>query len=170
MIRLYQEGEHGGGFVGYRVAVSVDSQLLQKYLSFKKYSPQTALAMAINTEKKWLADQAYHLSNRVFSKHSNTGVVGLHFRLERKKGRKSFSRKVQFSIYREGQRVHKSWHITTSGLTNEKWFDICTFIRNIRAANDNTLEQLVASKPSDSTVEQSYEKLQANYGVKAYEK
>jgi len=65
---LYDEGDHGGGFVGARVAVMVGSKHRQKYFSFRcKSSPTGFVSFAKEEELKreayalneqWLAEQA----------------------------------------------------------------------------------------------------------------
>lgn len=57
-IYRYNEGEHGGGFIGLRVAVFVNKELKQKYFSFIVDGSQVSL-----DEEKWIEEKAIQLED-----------------------------------------------------------------------------------------------------------
>ena len=54
----YEEGEHGGGFCGYRVVTTVgsDAAYRQQYYSFNHYGETAAKRLAHALNQKWRAD------------------------------------------------------------------------------------------------------------------
>ena len=65
MIRRYYEGEHGAGFIGYRVAVYIDGIQHQAYFSNRDYSMSDARREALATEQDWLTEQRRRKEKRL---------------------------------------------------------------------------------------------------------
>ena len=72
MIRRYYDGEHGGGFIGYRVAVCIDGIQNQAYFSNTSYSMSDARRLAQATEKDWLLEQRRRKEKRLKRTHKAT--------------------------------------------------------------------------------------------------
>lgn len=93
MIRIYQEGDHAGGFIGIRVAVKVGGELKQKYYNFRfnrkafisLEEERLLLLDAQKLEQQWLKKKKIALTERQAkaeettrkSKPMRTGVRGV---------------------------------------------------------------------------------------------
>ncbi len=135
MIKTYQKGEHKGGFIGTRVAVSVDGKVIQKYFSVRNYknnnlNKDTLLKDAhfFHNElimKKNLARSSYEKASKELRRTTSpfsTGVKGIKFTLAY--GNSYFY--VQGSTNNIG--FHKHFNINSLGY-DFAWFKAFEFLQ-----------------------------------------
>jgi hypothetical protein len=133
MLKIYERGEHKGGFIGVRVAVMIDGKHQQKYFSYKNLdqSEKSIYKDAEQLHKEWL--MLKNLANtknqreskelrRVTSPYS-TGVKGIKFNINHK--RASFM--VQGST--NNVLFHKNFSINDHGY-DLAWFKACEFLQS----------------------------------------
>jgi len=91
MLKIYERGEHKGGFIGVRVAVMIDGKHKQKYFSYKQSdkSEEAIYKEAEQLHKEWLMLKSLANSKnqreskemrRITSPYS-TGVKGIKFNI-----------------------------------------------------------------------------------------
>jgi hypothetical protein len=156
-LAFYDYGEHGGQFVGYRVAVSVNGKLRQKYYSLNHYTKEKAYELAKAKEDELLGKQTYYFRNRVLTRATSTGIVGLYFRFDHKSRCQKLQRLVRYAHMKDGKLLFKSWGMTQHDLTEDEWFEICRFIKNTRGLNNNTFEKILNKYPSPEKVNEIYD-------------
>ncbi len=132
MIRTYRKDEHKAGFIGIRVAVMVNSKLMQKYYSFKStdQSEDEILSSAKSLHAKWMMEKNLASSKRdIASKELrrvsspfSTGIKGIKFRISHK----------TCYFYVQGMtnniRFHKNFSINKHGY-EMAWFKACEFLQ-----------------------------------------
>ena len=132
MLKIYEKGEHKGGFIGIRVAVMVDKKLIQKYFSYKLYDkPKDELYKEANQYHK---DLLLH-KNLASSKNEreakeirrttspfSTGVKGIKFSISHKQ--------CYFYVQGSTNKVgfHKHFNIRSLGY-DMAWFKACEFLQ-----------------------------------------
>ena len=159
MVRFYADGEHGGQFVGYRVAVSVNGKVKQKHYSLNDYTKEKAYELAVAKEEQWFEKQVYHQRNRVLSRSTNTGIVGLQFCFDKKSRCQKMQRLLRYTYYKNGEYTFKSLGFTKRDLTQDEWFEICRFIKNTRTLNDKMFEKILSKFPNSEKVTQIYDNM-----------
>ena len=157
MIRVYKTGDLSSGFVGVRVAVSVNSKLKQKYYSFKEYTYTRAMELASIQEQTWLKQQARHFRDRVLSQSTNTGIAGLSFTFDvcRKKHGTYIYRRLSYQCRIKDEWTCRSWSVD-KGLTDDIWFDVCNTIRNTRGTTNKVFDNIMGRKPSADKIDDLY--------------
>ncbi|WP_299881383.1 AP2/ERF family transcription factor [uncultured Cocleimonas sp.] len=132
MIRTYRKDEHKAGFIGIRVAVMVNSKLMQKYYSFKStdQSEDEILSDAKSLHAKWMMEKNLASSKRDIaakelrrvSSPFSTGIKGIKFRISHN----------TCYFYVQGMtnkiRFHKNFSINKYGY-EMAWFKACEFLQ-----------------------------------------
>lgn len=132
MIRTYRKDEHKAGFIGVRVAVMVNSKLMQKYYSFKStdQSEDEILSRAKSLHAQWMMEKNLASSKRdIASKELrrvsspfSTGIKGIKFRISHN----------TCYFYVQGMtnhiRFHKNFSINKLGY-EMAWFKACEFLQ-----------------------------------------
>jgi len=92
----YGEGDHPGGFIGYRVATTLGeaTEFRQRYFGFTQYSPGEAKRLAESLDVQWRADaEAAKRDGLLVRKRSYGGagviVMGLRATFKVERGRKA---------------------------------------------------------------------------------
>jgi len=132
MLKVYERGDHKGGFIGIRVAVMVDKKLIQKYFSYKIYDkPKDELYKEASQYHSDLLLQKSLASSRnekeakeirrTTSPYS-TGVKGIKFTLSH--------RQCYFYVQGSTNKVlfYKHFNIQTLGY-DMAWFKACEFLQ-----------------------------------------
>ncbi len=133
MLKIYERGEHKGGFIGVRVAVMIDGKHKQKYFSYKNSdkSEDAIFKEAEQLHKEWL--MLKNLANtenkrkskelrRVTSPYS-TGIKGIKFNINH--------RRASFFVQGSTNKVpfHKTFSINDFGY-DLAWFKACEFLQS----------------------------------------
>ncbi len=157
MIRTYLSGDLSSGFVGIRVAVSVNGKLKQKYYSFNRYTRSLAMELAVHQELNWLQKQTRYTKDRVFSRSTNTGIVGLAmtYDVSRKPYGIYVSRRLLYQRRSKGDVHSKSW-VIEKGISDDMWFEVCNWIRNARGTTNKVFDRLMTMKPSQEHIDKTY--------------
>lgn len=157
MIRTYLSGDLSSGFVGIRVAVSVNGKLKQKYYSFKQYTRSLAMELAVHQELNWLQKQIRYTKDRVFSRATNTGIVGLSmtYDVSRKPYGVYVARRLMYQR-RCGDDFHNRSWVIQNGISDDVWFDVCNTIRNARGTTNKVFDKLMSMKPSQKHIDNTY--------------
>ena len=133
MLKIYERGEHKGGFIGVRVAVMIDGKHRQKYFSYKKSdkSEEAIYQEAEKLHKEWLMLKSLANSKnqreskemrRVTSPYS-TGVKGIKFNISH--SRAYFF--VQGST--DNKLFHKNFSINDHGY-DLAWYKACEYLQS----------------------------------------
>ncbi len=133
MLKIYERGEHKGGFIGVRVAVMIDGKHQQKYFSYKNIdkSESAIYKDAEQLHREWL--MLKNLANtknqreskelrRVTSPYS-TGVKGIKFSINHKR--------ASFFVQGSTNKIpfNKSISINDYGY-DLAWFKACEFLQS----------------------------------------
>lgn len=132
MLKIYERGEHKGGFIGVRVAVMIDGKHRQKYFSYKQSdkSEEAIYKEAEQLHKEWLMLKSLANSKnqreskemrRVTSPYS-TGVKGIKFNISH--SRAYFF--VQGST--DNKLFHKNFSINDFGY-DLAWYKACEYLQ-----------------------------------------
>ena len=162
MMRFYGYGDLKSRFVGYRVAVSVNSKVKQKYFPLSRFTKEKAFELAKQKEKELFIQQLKYRQNSVFSRETNTGLVGLHFSVDLKRN-SYICHRLNYQYFKNDVITHKSWGIKTHGLTEDIWFEVCRFIKNTRNADNATFTKMLNAKPTIAKVDKAFKKLELRY-------
>ena len=133
MLKIYERGEHKGGFIGVRVAVMVDGKHRQKYFSYKQSdkSEEAIYKEAEQLHREWL--MLKNLANsknlreskemrRVTSPFS-TGVKGIKFNISH--------RRAYFFVQgsTNNKLFHKTFNINDHGY-DLAWYKACEYLQS----------------------------------------
>lgn len=158
MIRTYEEGDLSTGWIGTRVAVSIDGKLHQRYFNRNEYSHERALEDAGILEDKWLKKQALYAKNRVFSSSSNTGITSLRlsYDVTERKGKRYTYNLLRYQSYLNGRYCIRCWFLEDNQISDDDWFDICNTIRNFRGLTTAMFDKLMLKKPTPEKIAKVY--------------
>lgn len=158
MIRTYEEGDLSTGWIGTRVAVSINAKLHQQYYNRKEFTRERALEEAAILEDKWLKRQAKYAKNRVFSNSSNTGITSLRLTYDvTHRGDNTYTYNLlRYQSYLNGKYCIKTWFLEDGQITNDMWFDICNTIRNFRGLTTPMFDKLMLKKPTPEKIAKVY--------------
>ena len=133
MLKIYERGEHKGGFIGVRVAVMIDGKHRQKYFSYNNSdkSEEAIYKEAEELHKEWLMLKSLASSKnqreskemrRVTSPYS-TGVKGIKFNI-------SHSRAYFFVQGSTNNKLfHKNFSINDLGY-DLAWYKACEYLQS----------------------------------------
>lgn len=167
MLRVYEPGDLSSGFVGIRVAVSVNAKIKQKYWSRNRIATEFAMEHAIEHEQNLLKKQIEYRNNRVFSRANNTGIVGLQITVDICKRRHITHLYDRFTYMytKNGEIQTKSIYIKDYTVTDEQWFDICLFIKNKRTCKDSTFDKMLSMKPTTEHIKKELEHIHNSWNM-----
>ncbi len=157
-IYRYNEGEHGGGFIGLRVAVMVDSEPKQKHFSFVADGTPIPLSeeqrlkgIAKELNESWMHQQKSAIEKRhnqakeqVFSIYS-TGVRGIRMKfIVEKKIRAGELRTYYTPVFivsgsNNNKKFSKSFNILTHGYTSAWVSAVLCYAINKNLTDPNNL-------------------------------
>ena len=159
MLKLYQKGDHPSGYHGVRVAVSVNNKVKQKYFSIAKYGQDKAIELATVKEREWLKLQKQAYNNRVFSKWTNTGLLGLQLTWDKLTWDKRYPKYtypvLTYQYYYKKKFICKHWYLHKRDI-KDLWFEVCLFIKNTRNARYRTFEKMLLLCPTADQVQAIY--------------
>ena len=148
MLKIYERGEHKGGFIGVRVAVMIGGKHKQKYYSYKNIdkTEEAIYKDAEQLHREWLmlkslagikAQRESKELRRVTSPYS-TGVRGIKFNISHK--RAYFF--VQGST--DNKPFHKNFNINDFGY-DLAWYKACEFLQSKK--NYSIFDEIYKRKP-----------------------
>ena len=161
MIRTYEDGDLSSGWIGTRVAVSVNNKLRQKYYGRTNVSASTAIELATIQETKWLADQLQYAKSNIYSNHSNTKLSALQFTYDvtRRVDRTYIYHKLSYHSYFRGNTIQRSWFFKDNEVSRDVWFDVCNTIRNFRGLTNTHFDKMMALHPTPKHIDAVYSKM-----------
>lgn len=133
MLKIYERGEHKGGFIGVRVAVMIGGKHKQKYYSYKNIakSEEAIYKEAEQLHREWLMLKSFESTKaqreskelrRVTSPYS-TGVKGIKFNISH--------RRAYFFVQgsTDNKLFHKNFSINDFGY-DIAWYKACEYLQS----------------------------------------
>lgn len=159
MLTKYKSQTELREYSGYRVAVSINNKLVQKYFSFRNYTETAGLFAAQKLERQLLKRQQAARRNAVFRKGrapKTTKIKGLYlgYNITKKKLKSGKIKhyaypQISYTYMKDKKPNTKNWFVDRESLEipREQWLEICLFIKNKRVLPSLLYEKTIANKP-----------------------